>query len=375
MRFSFFFPSSFFFHSKKKEANHDALFSIHLLAPRTSNETRPISIDRWTRSIPSSQHDERFIRGTSDSGNVITTNTRVVFLLLFLHRFQKRDETTNPLSTWTRTQAGAPWISRGSRDDLRAFTHSRPGSKSIGEKNGGSRDSPRGRGPRYRRGGRACTRSRVLVSGATCVIRHWRQGRDRAGGCAQGRLPLYYGDSGRVHTVLPRESKSPRVSAARTHGTHTQQGRPRPASRVLPPPPPQSSYFPGPWAPFTPTAPPRSATNRYHSNRKISQWTRILHDSPFPSIFFSFSNESPASFFFFFFFFRFLFLKEEVVVRRRSIRSWFSDLAIQVWFWGRIWKRKIIFCFFFWRRSVRRIRFLLNLIFNESSSRNIIINK
>lgn len=31
--------------------------------------------------------------------------------------------------------------------------------------------------------------------------------------------------------------------------------------------------------------------------------------------------------------------------------------------------------FFFWRRSVRRIRFLLNLIFNESSSRNIIINK
>lgn len=155
-------------------------------------------------------------------------------------------------------------------------------------KNGGSRDSPRGRGPRYRRGGRACTRSRVLVSGATCVIRHWRQGRDRAGGCAQGRLPLYYGDSGRVHTVLPRESKSPRVSAARTHGTHTQQGRPRPASRVLPPPPPQSSYFPGPWAPFTPTAPPRSATNRYHSNRKISQWTRTLHDSPFPSIFFFF---------------------------------------------------------------------------------------
>lgn len=213
----------------------------------------------------------------------------------------------------------------------------------------------------------------MLVSGATCVIRHWRQGRDRAGGCAQGRLPLYYGDSGRVHTVLPRESKSPRVSAARTHGTHTQQGRPRPASRVLPPPPPQSSYFPGPWAPFTPTAPPRSATNRYHSNRKISQWTRILHDSPFPSIFFSFSNESPASFFFFFFFFRFLFLKEgggrpsslhSIVI----LRPCDSGLVLR-----QDLKEENNLLFFFGGDLFGRIRFLLNLIFNES--RNNIINK
>lgn len=143
-----------------------------------------------------------------------------------------------------------------------------------------------------------CTRSRVLVSGATCVIRHWRQGRDRAGGCAQGRLPLYYGDSGRVHTVLPRESKSPRVSAARTHGTHTQQGRPRPASRALPPPPPQSSYFPGPWAPFTPTAPLLAPANRYHSNRKISQWTRPARISLIFFFFFSFSSASFLSLFF-----------------------------------------------------------------------------
>lgn len=123
-------------------------------------------------------------------------------------------------------------------------------------KNGGSRFTPRSR---------AALSTRWTRVHAISRAGKWRNVRNKTlagqrsgGGCAQGRLPLYYGDSGRVHTVLPRESKSPRVSAARTHGTHTQQGRPRPASRVLPPPPPQSSYFPGPWAPFTPTAPPRS---------------------------------------------------------------------------------------------------------------------
>lgn len=199
-----------------------------------------------------------------------------------------------------------------------------------------------------------CTRSRVLVSGATCVIRHWRQGRDRAGGCAQGRLPLYYGDSGRVHTVLPRESKSPRVSAARTHGTHTQQGRPRPASRALPPPPPQSSYFPGPWAPFTPTAPLLAPANRYHSNRKISQWTRPARIS-FSLSFFSSSFLFRLLRFYHsssFFFFR----KRRSLDSIAILRPCDSGLVLR----QDLKEENNLLFFFFFLEEIYWIRFLLN---------------
>lgn len=63
------------------------------------------------------------------------------------------------------------------------------------------------------------------VSAATCVIRHCQA--DRAGALAQGRFcGVLWGQSTGPHRLASRLRES-RVSASRTHGTHTQQGRPR----------------------------------------------------------------------------------------------------------------------------------------------------
>lgn len=182
------------------------------------------------------------------------------------------------------------------------------------------RDSPRGREPRYRRGGRVCTRSRVLVSGATCVIRHW-QGRDRA---AVARRAACLCTMGTVDGSTPCCLESRRVPVCQplAHTAHTR-------SKVVPVQPPVYSHHrrlnhPTFLAPGPLLLPPRllAPTNRYHSNRKISQWTRPARIS-FPLPFFSSSffvfPPSRLLFIALLHVFPSLFSKREVV--RRSVRS------------------------------------------------------
>lgn len=134
-----------------------------------------------------------------------------------------------------------------------------------------------------------CTRSRVLVSGATCVIRHW-QGRDRA---AVARRAACLCTMGTVDGSTPCCLESRRVPVCQplAHTAHTR-------SKVVPVQPPVYSHHrrlnhPTFLAPGPLLLPPRllAPTNRYHSNRKISQWTRparISFPLPFFLLLFSF---------------------------------------------------------------------------------------
>lgn len=129
-----------------------------------------------------------------------------------------------------------------------------------------------------------CTRSRVLVSGATCVIRHW-QGRDRA---AVARRAACLCTMGTVDGSTPCCLESRRVPVCQplAHTAHTR-------SKVVPVQPPVYSHHrrlnhPTFLAPGPLLLPPRLLAPRLTDTIRIGKFLngRVLRGSPFPFVFF-----------------------------------------------------------------------------------------